>query len=98
MNIPKKLKVGGHTYTVNIVKGDNALCSPQYLGRTSHNKNTIDLEEEIPDSKREEVFLHEILHICFDQGGIDREYKEEEYLVNTLSNQLYSILKDNKII
>lgn len=98
MKIPKKLKVGSHTYTVTIAKGDGELSEPKYWGKTDYKNCSINLKSEIPKSKQEETFIHEILHICFDQAGIERPEPEEEYLVNSIANQLYQILKQNKLI
>ena len=49
----------------------------------------------------EEVFLHEVLHVCFSRAGLDVKYDsrdEEENIVNAMAQQLYPILKENHLI
>lgn len=98
MKIPKKLKVGQHSFKINITKARDESKGSENWGKTKFSIPTIYLDQELSLSKREETFLHEIIHICFDQAGIDRDEKEEEYLVNAITNQLYPILKANKLI
>lgn len=98
MKIPKKLKVGSHTYTIITEKNKGELCEPKYWGKTESRNLKIYLDVNLPTSKQEETLLHEMVHIAFDQAGIDRSDAEEEYLVNAISNQLYAILKDNNLL
>lgn len=98
MKIPKKLKAGGHIYNISLVNGESELANKQWLGKTAISDCKMVLDKSLPQSKLEETFLHEILHICFDLAGIDRSDEKEEFLVNSLSNQLYPILKGNNLL
>lgn len=98
MKIPKKIKVGSYEYSIDMVKGRNELTEPKYLGKTKLEDLKIYIDSDLPQSKQEETFIHEVLHVCFDQAGIKRSEDEEEYLVNAFANQLYPILKDNNLL
>lgn len=100
MKIPSKLKVGAHTFTVRKANARDAEKGSDYWGKTDYSNATITIDNEVQQSKMEEVLLHEILHVCFDHSGLNVKYDrgEEENIVNALSNQLYMILKVNKLI
>lgn len=98
MKIPKKIKVGAHCYTIKITKVRDVAKGSSTWGRTTFAGCNVFLDSELAPSKLEETFIHEILHICFDQAGIVKDEKEEEQLVNAIANQLYPILKNNNLL
>lgn len=101
MKIPKKVRLGGHEYTVTVVKVRDEKKGSHLWGKTDLNHNTILLDTELAQSRMEETFWHEILHVCFNQAGIELEKAgedKEEYLVNALAPQLYAVLKENKLV
>lgn len=100
MKIPKTLQIGGHTYTVEITKADDDAKGHNNWGKTIFPKCKIYLDESLPQSRLEETFLHELLHVAMDQSGINTELdkdKEENY-VNRISMTLFHIMKVNKLI
>ena len=98
MKISKKLKVGGTTYKVL----DNyTFKESDLMGQTVHTQNEIRLGALDPNGKKydyqkkEECFIHEALH------AIDCVYNNselEEKQVSRLSQGLYQVLKDNKLL
>ena len=100
MKIPKKLKVGGHTYS--IIRHWTTLQSPHPYGRSLHDSKEIRLAKavepnrNIAETEYEESFLHEILH-C-----VDYEYNGKAGLresdIRQLSRGLYQVLTDNKLL
>lgn len=100
MKIPKTLKVGAHSYKIQIKKvRDNAKGANNW-GKTSFATGELFLDSELIPSMLEETFLHEICHIACYQTGLTQklEEKEEEDIVNRISLGLYAILKENKLI
>ncbi len=83
LQIPKKVKVGGLTYTVAIVpEMDDKNC----VGRTDFNKLLIRVEKGQPDFMQL-VFLHEVLH------AINAEWEDER--VEFLAMALQQLIHDN---
>ena len=100
MKIPKSLKVGGIIYKIEkkrvLDKGEN-----KFSGVAKHRQAIIkialyDNEGELYDKRKlEECFIHEILH-CVDD--IYNNQKLDEDMVERLSQGLYQVLKDNKLL
>ena len=98
MKIPKTLKVGGFNYKV--IQGYK-FKEKELAGQADHRSLEIRLSSIDPggnkyaQAKIEECFLHELLH------AVDCVYncnKLDEDTVDRLSNGLYQVLKDNKIL
>lgn len=87
MKIPKQLKIGGHKYKVLITK--TGLDSGDY-GELEIETNTIRINPDLPQSNKESTLIHEILHAV--NTTLDHE------LLDSLSEQIYQVLKDNKLI
>lgn len=86
MKIPKKLKIGGHTILIKLVErtpNNNA-------GEWQPYDNTIYLSDSQPQSQLEVTLLHEIIHAC-------NISIEDHALVESLSQQLYQVILDNKL-
>lgn len=90
MQIPKKIKIGALTYTVEItdnLDGGSANCSAEISYR--------DLAIRVCPMARarmETSFLHEVVHGMADAlGFIDHN----ERLVDSMSQLLYQIIQDN---
>ena len=87
MEIPKKLKIGGHEYTVELVDPETL---DNDCGKMNPRRNLIQISSDMPQSQLEETLLHEIIHAC--NGGLPEE------TVDGLAHSLYQVLKDNKLI
>ena len=88
MKIPKKLKIGGHVYKIEYGKDGNlgdVLC-----GKTHTTKGIIALNKSLIQSEMEATLFHEIFHVINNQFT--------EVTVESLSQQLYQVLKDNKLL
>lgn len=87
MQIPKRLKIGGHTFTVQFV---DKIPPDDAFGVVHQSKLLIELRNNLPLSQLESTFIHEILH------AINYNLTEEQ--VEYMANALYQVFKDNKII
>ena len=98
MNIPDKLNVGGHVYKV--LKGYKFKEDRTLWGQVDHAVLEIrltdagDTEVSLAQSKKEEVFLHEILHCICGITGV----KLDEGDVHRVSESLYQVLKTNNMM
>lgn len=87
--LPKKLKIGGHIFSIDESKeleGAN--------GKTFYSKNLIEIDKTLVQDQKESTLLHEIFHCmnaCFDEKELGH------MLLDSLSEQLYQVLKDNKL-
>lgn len=88
MNIPKKLKVGGVVYEVNIT--DKLELGSQYSGEILRSERKINIR---PIAGKEETFLHEMVHAILYMGGyIDHD----EQMVEAISQGLWAVIVDNE--
>ncbi len=88
MKIPTKVKIGGHTYKIVFTTLENE------LGKCDYDKCIIYLEKNMEQSQKEATLIHEIFHALnstMDDGL-------GHMLLDSLSEQFYAVLKDNKLI
>ena len=90
MYIPKKIKIGGKVYTVEITNKldlGNVNVSAEIL----YNDLVIRVSPQA-QGKMEADFIHELIHAIFDHLG----YKEhDEKRVDELAQALYMVIVDN---
>lgn len=104
MKIPQKLKVATHNYYVSLVNGKDTEKRNNNWGITDIQLLRILIDRDIPQSRQDEVFLHELLHTCFHESGLDRDLNDEktditsEDVITRLSPVLIMVLKDNKLL
>ena len=99
MKIPSKLKVGGHTYKV--IKNFKFTQEPKLVGQADHDLGEIRVSpyessgNHRISSRVEETFIHEILH-CINNVYNENKFIEED--IGRLSQGLYQVLKDNRLL
>ena len=100
MKIPDKLKILGFDWTIEDHK-DIAYQGNCY-GATHQGSQKIFLEPDMTPQKREQVFIHEMMHAIFWQMGLCERYKKdkeiEEEIITTMSQGIYQVLKDNDLL
>jgi len=89
MKIPKTLKIGGHTFQVEIKELDGV------LGKTTWDKPKIQIDKDVPKTIQEATLIHEIFH-CINTT-IDGTHLGHA-LLDSLSEQFYQVLKDNHLL
>lgn len=88
MKIPNKLKIGGHLYAVVKVPKNDLQSESVGCAATSSNKISISLDQ--THDQQEATLIHEILHAI--NATIDHT------LLDSLAEQIYQVLKDNKML
>lgn len=88
MTIPKRLKIGGHTYQVKLEKPGE--LGQDKVGCHDIEKGLISIDSTLAKSHQEATLLHEILH------AVNSEL--EHPIVEALAQQLYQVLSDNKML
>jgi hypothetical protein len=90
MKIPKKIKIGGHTVKVD--------CSKELIdeeGFWESKKGKISICSKLPQTHKEATLIHEIFHVI--NTTLDGD-KIGHSLLDSLSEQFYQVLKDNKLL
>ena len=91
--LPEKVKIGGMTYTVKEVVGLEQKHG--IYGHILYGFCEIEIDNRIADDRKEEVFIHELIHACLNEAGYT-DQSEMEDMVNRLALVLHQVLKDNK--
>jgi len=90
MKIPPTIKIGGHIYDIEYH------CSEmiRLAGMADGEENVIHINERFADSKKESILFHEIVHT------IDwmNDLKLTEQQTASISEGMYAVLKDNKLL
>ena|SRR3990167_861374 len=89
MQIPAKLKIGGHIYKVETRLGDDNLDVAN-CGRTNRDKGIIAINKSLMQSEREVTLFHEIFHCINNQLN--------EITSESLAQQIYAVLKNNNML
>ncbi|GGA31792.1 ImmA/IrrE family metallo-endopeptidase [Psychrobacillus lasiicapitis] len=90
--IPNTVDVAGIEYEIEEV--DHLERDVDLLGQILYTKGIIKLDSSIAQDRKEQVFVHELLHAIFYEAGIE---EQDEDLVNRLGIVLYQVLKQNKL-
>lgn len=92
--LPAKVKVAGVTYDVVEVPMVQIYDDKNYSGACHYDKTKIEILEDMSECRKEQVFVHELVHAVFNEAGFD---EHDEDLVNRLGIVLYQVLKDNDL-
>jgi Zn-dependent peptidase ImmA (M78 family) len=90
--IPKEVKVAGISYSVEEI--DKLKERYDLLGQILYQRGLIQIDSELPKDRKEQVFVHELLHACFYEAGIE---EHDEDMINRVGIVLYQALKDNNL-
>ena len=95
MKIPKTIHYNGIDYPVKEVERLNGESA---WGLTTFKHPGICLESGLSKQRKEEVFIHELMHIAFDHCGLEWDSKKEENAVRVWAKNMYGILSDNGML
>lgn len=90
--IPDKIDVAGIEYDIKEVEGlaeEHGLC-----GQILYQKGIIKINSDMFQTKKEQTFVHEMLHSIFNEAGYN---EQDEDMINRVSIVLYQVLKGNKL-
>ena len=109
MALPKKIKIGSQTWTVEErSKLTDGMLNDDSYGYTLQQSNMIVVDKALPISRKRQTLLHELLHaIRYTQGGsgIKPDMENvlphevistwEHYFIGVYEDGLLSVLRDN---
>ncbi len=90
--IPNKVNVAGIGYEVKEI--ENLADDYELGGQVIYSRGLIKVDSGMCKDKKEQIFVHELLHAIFVEAGY---HDHEEETVTRLSTVLYQVLKDNKL-
>lgn len=90
MKIPKTLKIGGHK-----IKVDCSKVHPDADGMWIIAEDKIMISKDLPQTHKEATLIHEIFHVMNSTIGVS---KVGHSLLDSLSEQFYQVLHDNKML
>lgn len=90
--LPNKINVAGIDYEVKEV--DGLAYKHDHWGKIYYENGLIEIDSSICQSRKEQTFVHEMLHAVFTEAGYE---EHEEEMITRVSNVLYQVLKDNDI-
>lgn len=99
MNIPKQLKIIGFDWKIK--EDRNVAHEGAIHGSTHSYSQTIFLDPDNTKQKQEQTFLHEVIHAIWWQTALGKRFPEskmEEEIISALSQGLYQVLTDNKLL
>lgn len=88
----ESLKILGQVYTLEVV--DEISRSDPLNGMIDHDNQIIYIRNSLPEEKKKEVLLHEVIHGISE--ALDMDLKEKA--VQMLARSLYDFLTTNQII
>ncbi len=88
----ESLKILGQVYTLEVV--DEISRSDPLNGMIDHDNQIIYIRKSLPETKKKEVLLHEVIHGISE--ALDMDLKEKA--VQMLARSLYDFLTANQII
>lgn len=92
MKIPKKVLIGGHDYSVNVIQGDIRFLNSGDLN-TWTQEIRVNTADNHPESAQAETFLHEIIEAI----NHDNELKLEHQNISILSTQLFAVIRNSNL-
>ncbi len=97
-----RLRIG---YTTIAVKEVAAIDKGYDYGEFDSVKKLIEINRELDTVDKVNTFIHEIFHailwergVTSEGGLLDEKDKDEEFLINTLTNGFIQVIQDNPII
>ena len=102
MKIPKEIKVLDHTYKVYIDSTNDSKKGKNNWSLTNHEHQEIHIDSGVEGTLRDEIFIHEVLHIITLFSGLSDDFDagvamSDEQVVNRLAPILTNVLKNNKL-
>jgi hypothetical protein len=62
------------------------------MGQVLYSTSEIEVDDRLSEDRKEQIFVHEMLHACFYEAGFN---EQDEDTINRVSAVLHQVLKDN---
>jgi len=101
MNKPNNVKVGWKDIRIEYIEPQFERNNADFWGQFLSRKGVIEIQKEIQGDDLANTLLHEVLHAIVyasslnSEGGALEDHKDEEQTVNSITNHLMAVFKDN---
>jgi len=101
MNKPNNIKVGWKDIRIEYIEPQFERNNADFWGQFLSRKGVIEIQKEIQGDDLANTLLHEVLHAIVyasslnSEGGALEDHKDEEQTVNSITNHLMAVIKDN---
>ena len=101
MNKPNNVKVGWKDIRIEYIEPQFERNNADFWGQFLSRKGVIEIQKEIQGDDLANTLLHEVLHAIVyasslnSEGGALEDGKDEEPTVNSITNHLMAVIKDN---
>lgn len=98
--LKKKIRINYEDVKIDIVESSNGVDG-HFFGEYDSNKNIINLDKNQSSRSMANSLLHEVMHAAVYHSGLNTEGnclskdKDEELVVNNLTNALSQVIRDN---
>jgi hypothetical protein len=89
--IPKSFQLMGHTIKVRVIQPSKWRHGAKNVGHWNPNKYLIDVLAVQPESHRQQIFCHELMHALFDMAGHEA-LSQDEVLVDRMGHLIQQAL------
>lgn len=100
MKIPKEIRYSGLVWKIE--ESEPVSNEGNVFGSTHFRKQKIFIDPSENQLKKEQTFLHELMHVVWDVAGFNIRYKDqknlEEEVVTAMSHGLYGLMRDNNLL
>lgn len=96
-SIPDCISICGIKFKIEQVNCVNKGEGGYTLGKIDFSTDVIQLDVDLPEDKKLQVLIHEILHAVFDLTG-NQEIGDDEKTVQGVATALYCLVKENKLL
>lgn len=87
-----KILINGIEYTIIL---QDANFNPDSMGRVNEKQAKIYIDKDMATDVKNNTILHELFHVLYRACGLN-EHSTEENIIEALSNQLFSVMMNNK--
>ena len=89
--LPNNVSIAGITYEIK--EEEDMESRYNHLGQILYTRGIINIEKGMSEERKEQIFVHELLHGIFYEAGIE---DQDEDMINRVSKILYPVLKENR--
>lgn len=96
MKYPTRVKILGEEYKIEFVNDLRDQRNIKMWGLCKYTEGLIQVNNDIPHQKKQEVLLHEIVHGVYERmQTFDKPKQEEEKVVDNTAVGLMCVMRDN---
>lgn len=94
--IPRSVKIGNVTYSIEKVNHPLVLNGQENSGQIDYRNTVIRIREDgFSEQHQEETFWHEVIHAIIEREGLC--FDDEEIVCNSFAKAIHALMQDNSL-